>query len=141
MKKFDASGVLDKVVAFTVPGITLKASTVCEAFDLPKQDIPERYHEAVSYLGKIRYRVRKLNQLLEARGLRVVESYSSGSKLAYLIVALTLDHPYMKSQKTRALNASTHKAIASGGIRTYNGRWDGMKQEEIIFVKNCYSQG
>lgn len=139
MAKFNAYTVLCNNSSLTSVNNAFTGEQLATMFNV-KGTLAPAFKDISAFQGKIRYRVRKLNNLLLARGMRIVETTTADSStMTFKVDRLTNDHPYMKYSRTLAANAHARDTMSQSGMTMHGGTWAAMDVKELhLLTKAMY---
>jgi hypothetical protein len=110
---------------------TFSVSSIAQLFSMNEPEI----HNSCFY-ERITYRIRKLNQLLLSRGIRLVTHVTNPP--TYSITNLTDDHPYVKSQLTLSRRSAIRNSTAISGVTNYSIGKSPITYNEYKLIKHMY---
>lgn len=114
----------------TKAGNTIAGADLAVLFDIPTLKGKVQYTVLESFIRKLRYRVRKLNNLLHGRGLHITE-LSGKTVPDFRVEKLDADHPYTKYSAALARRATARNYTMRTGITMHAGKWTKMSATEI----------
>lgn len=139
MATFNAYALITKNKELHTVGSKIPAAAMAKLFGLQPLKGKVTYDTVTTHTKKMQYRVRKLNNLLFARGLRIVESKEGNTLPSYRVDMLTPDHTYVKYSKTLSQNTHTRNVMTVAGLTMHNGKWSDMNIKELhLLTKAIY---
>jgi|GEM_PF-4725220 len=131
MARFNAYTLLTTNPELMSPSATFSVSSMANLLSMYEPEV----HSSQFY-DRITYRIRKLNQLLMTRSLRLVTHTTNPP--TYSVVQLTNEHPYLKSQITMAHRSVIRNSTAVSGIVNYTISKPPITELEYKLIKYMY---
>lgn len=139
MTIFDPYNLIKNSNELQTAGSIVSAKSMATLFGITPLTGKVNLAAVTSHTNKMKYRVRKLNKLLLARGLRIVE-VSTTSLPSYRVDVLTKNHPYIKFSKGMAFNSTARNTMMVSGMTLYSGKWSDMDARELyLLTKGIYN--